>query len=194
MRRSTKILGVIAVVMIGLGGYGVYHASGLGPRDIVDGTVVELKEHTGARPICVRNGRRSRRCLTSNATEPYSYATEVVEYTGPDGKPVRAEDPRERGGARDAVGDEVRVILHPDGSVEVAPKNSMLVSAGLLAGGVALLSLLVLLECWRRRGPADEVETDPLPGHPIVEDPGGPRPEVLANVRSRSDFVGLSGR
>ena len=47
MRRSTKILGVIAVVMIGLGGYGVYHASGLGGRDIVDGTVVELKEHIG---------------------------------------------------------------------------------------------------------------------------------------------------
>ena len=67
-----------------------------------------------------------------------------MEYTGPDGQPVRAEDPRERGGARDAVGDEVKVILHPDGSVEIAPKNSMLVSGGLLAGGVALLGLLVV--------------------------------------------------
>jgi hypothetical protein len=160
MRRSTKILGVIAVMLIGLGGYGVYHASGLGPRDIVDGTVVEVKEHIGERPICVRNGRRSRRCLTLNATEPYGYATEVVEYTGPEGNPVRAEDPRERGGAREAVGDEVKVILHPDGSVEVAPKNSMLVSAGLLAGGVALLGLLVLLERSRRRGPADEVRPE----------------------------------
>lgn len=101
MRRSTKVLGVIAVVMVGLGGYGVYHASGLGPRDIVDGTIVELKEHTGARPICTVNGRkaRGRRCLTPNAaTEPYSYATEVVEYTGPDGQPVWAEDPREGAG------------------------------------------------------------------------------------------------
>ena len=161
MRRSTKILGVIAVVMIGLGGYGVYHASGVGGREIVDGTVVELKEHIGERPICVRNGRRSRRCLTPNATEPYGYATEVVEYTGPDGQPVRAEDPRERGGAREAVGDEVKVILHPDGSVEITPKDSMLVSGGLLAGGVALLGLLVLRERWRRRDPADEARADP---------------------------------
>jgi hypothetical protein len=93
MRRSTKVLGVIAAALIGLGGYGVYHASGLGPRHIVDGKVVELKEHTGIRSTCT-----ARRCLTPNATEPYSYATEVVEYTGPDGMPVRAEDPRERVG------------------------------------------------------------------------------------------------
>ena len=155
--RGTKILGVLAVVIIGLGGFGVYHASGgLGERDIVDGTVVEVKEHTGARPICMRNGRKSRRCLTLNATEPYSYATEVVEYAGPDGKPVRAEDLRERGGSRDAVGDEVKVILHSDGTVEIAPKNSMTVSAGLLAGGVVLLAVVVVRERSRRRVPVPQ--------------------------------------
>ncbi|HEX8771380.1 MAG TPA: hypothetical protein VF711_11490 [Acidimicrobiales bacterium] len=152
--RGTKILGLIAVVMIGLGAYGVYHASGLG-REIVDGTVVELKEHTGTRPICMVNGFKTngRRCLTPNATEPYGYATEVVEYAGPDGQPVRAEDPREQGGARDSVGDDVNVILHPDGSVEVAPKDSMLVSASLLAGGILLLAVVVVWERSRRRDP-----------------------------------------
>jgi len=157
--RGTKILGVIAVVMIGLGGYGVYQVSGLAPGGIVDGTVVELKEHTGTRPICMVNGRKTggRRCLTPNATEPYGYATEVVEYAGPDGQPVRAEDQRERGGARDAVGDEVKVILHPDGSVGVAPKNSMLVSAGVLAGGVTLLACLLVRQRSRRRNAVSQV-------------------------------------
>jgi hypothetical protein len=155
MGSGRKILLVVAILFVGAGAFGVYRASPIG-KEIIDGTIVEVAPHTGARPTCVANGRRTRRCFRPNGTEPYTYYTETVEFKAPHGKLITAEDPRQRGGSHDSLGDEVKVIVAHDGGVEIVPQNSMLVSIGVFLLGLGLLSL-VLVPQWVKRRPAEDV-------------------------------------